>query len=76
MVIVAGIVVVVRMKAGVSAIIARIAIGFVQRIMDGLIVVICKLVAGHKAVPRASSIATTTATATSTSPTSGVSSRS
>ena len=40
--IVAGIVVVVQMKVGVRIIIARVVIGFVQRITDGLIVVICR----------------------------------
>lgn len=73
-VIAAGIAVAAQMKAGVRTIIARIAIGFVERIMDGLIVVICKPVAGHRAVSRASSIASTPPT--STTPTSVVSSRS
>ena len=45
------------------------------KVMDGLIVMICMLVAGHKAVPRSSRIATATAT-TATTPTSVVSSRS
>ena len=46
------------------------------KVMDGLIVMICTIVAGHKAVPRSSSIAAASATATAASPTSVVSSRS
>ena len=64
-----GIVGVLHVKIGARIIMARVAIGVVQRIMVILIVVICGIVVEPPAVPRSSSVATTAATSpTSTTP--------
>ena len=59
---------VVRMKLGVRIIIARIVIEFVQRITDGLIVVICRQAVEPQAVPLPSWIASPTPSTASASP--------
>ena len=59
---------VMRMKLGVRIIIARIVIEFVQRITDGLIVVICRQAVEPQAVPLPSWIASPTPSTASASP--------